>query len=159
MTAALRPMTVDDLGEVELLEADLFGRGSWTRGMFLSELHGPWRHYRVAEAAGRIIGYAGIALGETSQVMTIGVHPQWRRRGVGRLLFTDLLETAREFGALEVILEVRIDAEAPQAMYTDFGFTPLGVRKNYYQAEGIDALVMHKRLRRSVGPIGSEVTQ
>ena len=159
MTAVLRAMTGADLEEVESLEADLFGRGRWTRGMFLSELQGPRRHYRVAEADGRIIGYAGIALGETSQVMTIGVHPRWRRRGLGRLLFTDLLEAARDFGAIEVILEVRVDAEAPQAMYTDFGFTPLGVRKNYYQAEGIDALVMHKRLRRGVGPIGSEVTQ
>src|SRR5699024_10212943 len=102
---------------------------------------------------------AGIALGETSQVMTIGVHPGHRRRGIGRMLMSDLLAAARAHGAREVILEVRVDAEAPQAMYRDFGFTPVGVRKNYYQSEGIDALVMHTRLTGRIGPVGSEVTQ
>lgn len=158
MTTKLRPMVDADVPEVAALEADLFGASRWTAGMFHNELASPRRHYRVAELAGHLIGYAGIALGETCQVMTIGVHPDHRRRGVGRTLFADLLAAARQAGAREVILEVRVDAEAPQAMYTDFGFRPIGVRKNYYQAEGIDALVMHKRLRRPLGPVGSEVT-
>lgn len=154
----LRPATSADLEDIVALETRLFGAGAWSRGMFLSELDAPWRHYRVAEHDGRILGYAGIALGETAQVMTIGVDPQHRRRGIGRLLFGDLLAAARTFGAREIILEVRVDAAAPQAMYTEFGFTPVGVRKNYYQSEGIDALVMHKEIRRRVGPVGSEVT-
>jgi len=159
MTPTLRPLVPGDLDAVLPLEAELFGRGKWTRGMFLSELSAPRRHYQVAERAGGIVGYAGIALGETSQVMTIGVHPGHRRQGIGRMLLSDLLEAARRFGAMEAILEVRIDAAAPQAMYTEFGFTPMGVRKNYYQAEGIDALVMHKQLRSRIGPVGSEVTE
>lgn len=159
MTGNLRPMTAADLDVILELEAELFGRGQWTRGMFLNELAAPRRHYRMVEDGEQIVGYAGIALGETSQVMTIGVHPRRRREGIGRKLFTDLLETAEEFGAKEIVLEVRIDAEAPQAMYEAFGFTPMGVRKNYYQAEGIDALVMHKHTRRPIGPVGSEVTE
>ncbi len=152
-------MEVEDLGPVERLEAELFGIGKWTRGMFLSELGAPLRHYRVAERDGQILGYAGIALGETSQVMTIGVHPGHRREGIGRLLLADLLDAAREAGAREVILEVRVDAEAPQAMYRKFGFDPIAVRKNYYQSEGVDALVMQKQLRRRIGPVGSEVAE
>ena len=152
-------MEVEDLGPVEQLEAELFGIGKWTHGMFLSELGAPLRHYRVAERDGQILGYAGIALGETSQVMTIGVHPDRRREGIGRLLLADLLNAAREAGAREVILEVRVDAEAPQAMYRNFGFDPIAVRKNYYQSEGVDALVMQKQLRRRIGPVGSEVAE
>lgn len=158
MTPALRPLSVADLDVVLELEAELFGRGRWTRGMFLSEISGPSRHYRVAEADGRILGYAGVLLGDSAHVMTIGVHPGVRRRGIGRLLLTDLIDAARAAGASEILLEVRADAEAPQAMYRAFGFTPVGVRKNYYQAEGLDALVMHKQLTRRIGPVGSEVT-
>lgn len=158
MTPTLRPLTSADLDVVLELEAELFGRGSWTRGMFLSEISGLWRHYRVAESDGKILGYAGVLLGESSHVMTIGVRPSARRRGIGRLLLTDLIDAARAAGAREILLEVRTDAEAPQAMYRSFGFTPVGVRKNYYQAEGLDALVMHKQLTRRIGPVGSEVT-
>lgn len=152
-----------DVDQVHALEAELFGKGQWTRGMFLSELHAPWRHYVVAETAGAgegtIIGYAGIALGPTAQVMTIGVDPAHRRQGIGRTLFSNLLEAAMRHRSAEVILEVRVDSPAPIAMYEEFGFRPMGVRKNYYQAEGIDALVMHKRLRQGIGPVGSESIQ
>jgi len=158
MSPDLRPMTPADVPEVAELEEVLFGRGRWRPSMFLSELRAPRRHYRVAEVGGVLAGYAGIALGESAQVMTIGVHPEHQRRGIGRVLFDDLLRAARAGGAREVVLEVRVDASVPQAMYASFGFTPLGVRKNYYQPEGIDALVMHKRLRRPLGPVGSEVT-
>lgn len=154
-------MVLGDLDAVADLEAELFGKGKWSRAMFVSELHAPWRHYIVAVPAGdpeTILGYAGIALGESAQVMTIGVAPAARRQGIGRRLLTDLLREAEEHGSREAILEVRVDAEAPQAMYRKFGFIGIGVRKNYYQAEGIDALVMKKNLGPQVGPVGSEAT-
>lgn len=153
-------MTQADIDVVLELEADLFGVGQWSRGMFQAELQAPARHYRVAEeSGGQIVGYAGVALGHTSQVMTIGVDSAWRRRGIGSALMKDLIEAACDWGGKEMILEVRIDAHPPQAMYEAFGFKPMGVRKNYYQAEGVDALVMHRQLRDGIGPIGSEVTQ
>lgn len=157
MTGQLRPMCERDLDAVAALDAEVFGRGKWTRGMFQSELTAERRHYRVLEERGELRGYAGIALGESSQIMTIGVRSEHRRRGLGRGLLADLLDAARGFGAMEVILEVRIDAPGPQGLYKEFGFIPMGVRKNYYQAEGVDALVMHKRLRGGIGPVGSEV--
>src|SRR5690625_2345581 len=159
MTPTLRPLVAADLDAVLSLEAELFGRGKWTRGMFLSELGAPRRHYQVAERAGGIVGYAGIALGETSQVMTIGVDPGHRRQGIGRMLLSDLLEAARRVGAMEAILEVRIGAAAPQVIYSECGFTRRGVPKSYSQGECIDALVMHKRLRSRIGQVGSEVTE
>src|SRR5690625_87238 len=157
MSLQLRPALESDLDVLAALDAELFGRGRWTKAMFLGELNAPLRHYRVAEAGGQIRGYAGITLGETAQVMTIGVHPEHRRQGIGRMLLADLLRAAKDFGAREVILEVRVDARGPQALYEEFGFVPFGVRKNYYQSEGIDALIMHKNLRRRLGPVGSEV--
>jgi|SRR5690625_5030615 len=156
---SLLPMTEAHLDSIEELEAQIFGIGKWSRGMFQSELEAPARHYRVAHAeAVGVVGYAGVFLGESSQVMTIGVAPQWQRRGIGASLLADLIQAAREWGAKEMLLEVRVDAHPPQAMYKSFGFRRVGIRKNYYQAEGVDALVMHKQLRKGPGPIGSEVT-
>lgn len=181
-------MTDADLPEVSELDAELFGPSRWNRATFASELRAPWRHYVVAEvcvaeacagqhppgagAAGespadageslakgaRLAGYAGIALGETAQVMTIGVNPAAQGQGIGRLLFTELLAQCEEYGCREVILEVRVDNAAAQGMYRDFGFAGIGVRKNYYQSEGIDALVMKKIFGPRIGPVGSEVT-
>ena len=79
-------MTAHDLGRVAELEHELFGVGAWSLGMLHEEMAAPGRAYAAAEAAGRVVGYAGVALGADAEVMTIGVETVWRRRGVGAAL-------------------------------------------------------------------------
>ena len=45
-------------------------------------------------------------------------------------------------GAEAVSLEVRVTNWGAQRMYGRFGFRPVGIRKNYYQEIGEDALIM-----------------
>jgi len=57
---------------------------------------------------------------------------------------TDLanLAEARRRGATACTLEVRVANHAAQGLYHQFGFAPVGIRKNYYAETGEDALIM-----------------
>ncbi|MGH9297420.1 MAG: ribosomal protein S18-alanine N-acetyltransferase [Acidimicrobiales bacterium] len=116
----------------------------WSLSLYLSELAmGSGRAYFVATAESEVVGYAGlmIAVGE-GHVTTIGVAPRWQRHGVGRRLMLAVAATARERGAEDLTLEVRVTNTGAQALYHEFGFVPAGIRKNYYAEVHEDALIM-----------------
>src|SRR5205823_3688349 len=78
-----------------------------------------------------------------------GVHPDWRRQGVGRRLLIALIDLAEELRASRVTLEVRTGNQAAQALYAELGFEVAGRRGNYYTDDGEDALVMTTASLRS----------
>ena len=85
-----------------------------------------------------------IAAGEV-EVLTVGVTPAARRRGVGQALMVAALAVAREAGVGEAFLEVAVDNDAAIALYGLLGFETAGLRKAYYDlgpAGYADALVM-----------------
>ena len=47
-----------------------------------------------------------------------------------------------------MLLEVRVDNMPALALYQRFGFQRLGLRKRYYQPEGIDAYTMSLDIAR-----------
>ena len=79
------------------------------------------------------------------EVLTVGVTPQARRRGVGLALMLAALDVAREAGTAEAFLEVAVDNDPAIKLYELMGFERTGVRKAYYDlgpAGFMDALVM-----------------
>ena len=60
----------------------------------------------------------------------------------GLALAGSLLLAACDMGAEAVSLEVRVTNWGAQRLYARFGFRPVGIRKNYYQEIGEDALIM-----------------
>ncbi len=156
MTAVLREMRWWDLDPVLALERELFPEDAWSPGMFWSELAhargpGATRRYVVAEEAGRVVGYAGLAAaGGLGDVQTIAVAKDQWGTGLGSRLLTDLLGHATAFECAEVLLEVRVDNTRAQKLYERFGFEPIGFRRGYYQPGNIDALVM--RLTTTTDP-------
>ncbi|OEJ29446.1 ribosomal-protein-alanine N-acetyltransferase [Streptomyces agglomeratus] len=145
-----------DLDPVLALERELFPEDAWSPGMFWSELAhargpGATRRYVVAEEAGRVVGYAGLAAaGGLGDVQTIAVAKDQWGTGLGSRLLTDLLGHATAFECAEVLLEVRVDNTRAQKLYERFGFEPIGFRRGYYQPGNIDALVM--RLTTTTDP-------
>lgn len=84
------------------------------------------------------------------EVLTVGVTPAARRRGVARALMTAALGAARQAGAHAAFLEVAIDNAAAESLYTSLGFIQSGLRKGYYDrgaAGRMDARVMRLDLR------------
>lgn len=147
-TAVLREMRWWDIEPVLELEKDLFPEDAWSRGMFWSDLAhargpGATRRYVVAENAGRIVGYGGLAsAGDTGDVQTIAVAREHWGTGLGGLILTELLRAATAFECAEVLLECRVDNVRAQKLYERFGFEAIGFRRGYYQPGNVDALVM-----------------
>jgi ribosomal-protein-alanine N-acetyltransferase len=100
------------------------------------------RPARPGPGKGPILGYYGFQLVlDEGHIMTIAVHPDYRRRGLGELLLLDLFGEAQRRGALRLTLEVRVSNLVAQELYRKYGFTEEGRRLRYY-ADGEDALIL-----------------
>lgn len=171
----LRRAHPQDLDDVMWLEHAAFPTDAWSASQMSGELHSPHGYYVVVETtdghAPTVVGYAGLsslAGNPAADVQTIAVAAEHRGTGVGRVLFTELLDEARRRGVHEVFLEVRADNPVAQTMYSGFGFEHIATRPRYYQPDGVDAWVMRAPLESapgvagaadtagSVGPIGRE---
>ena len=155
MTVQLTRLRWWHIGEVMVLEEDLFGPEKWSPSMFWNELANH-HHYLVAldddetgDADGRVAGYAGLAVSgpDESWVQNIAVRRDAQRRGIGRLLLEALLAEAARRGAASVLLEVRADNDPARCLYAACGFERIAVRRRYYQPGDVDALVLRRRLR------------
>jgi len=139
----IEPMRMTDVPAVHVLERLCF-TSPWPAYAFEQELSANrMAHYLVARAGRKVVGFGGIWLMvDEAHITTFGVHPAWRRKGVGRRMLLALLETAIEIGASRMTLEVRVGNEAAQALYAAFGFEVTGRRVAYYSDDGEDAYVM-----------------
>lgn len=121
----------------------------WSADVFRRELaQGDRRCYVVARTGRQIAGVAGLLLtipGAEAHVTVIAVDPDRRGQGIGRMLLAHLAGVAIERGADAMTLEVRPSNEPAMALYRRFGFAPEGVRRNYYELEGEDALILWAR--------------
>jgi ribosomal-protein-alanine N-acetyltransferase len=119
----------------------------WSPQAFRAELEARGGVGLVAvDERGRVVAYAlaAQAHGEV-EIRSLAVAPAWRRRGLARRLLHALLETQREAGASDVLLEVRSSNLAARRLYAASGFEPRGERPRYY-ADGETAIVMGVRL-------------
>ncbi|MEV0268497.1 MAG: ribosomal protein S18-alanine N-acetyltransferase [Hamadaea sp.] len=127
------------------IEADLFGAEAWTAGMFWNELANG-HLYLAATEDGAVLGYGGLALSPPDEawINNVAVRRDAQRRGIGRALVAALLDVASRAGIDQTLLEVAADNKPAQALYADFGFETVGVRKRYYQPSNTDAWVMRR---------------
>jgi ribosomal-protein-alanine N-acetyltransferase len=139
----VEPMRLGDVSAVLEIERLSFS-SPWPAFAFEQELTANrLAHYLVARMDGRVVGFGGIWLMvDEAHITTFGVHPDHRRRGVGRRLLLRLAELAIELGSARLTLEVRVSNEPAQALYRAFGFRVAGRRIAYYSDDGEDALVM-----------------
>ena len=86
------------------------------------------------------------AIAGEAEIISIGVRPEARRRGIGRRLLEAALAAAAAGGAERLFLEVAADNYQALGLYLSHDFTEVGRRPNYYQRNGggIMALVLSK---------------
>ncbi len=90
----------------------------------------------------QLVGYAGGFIVDGGvQILKIGTDPAWRRRGIARQLIARVASDARDLGASEVSLEVRLSNTGAQAFYETIGMRSIGVRPHYY-SDREDAVIM-----------------
>ena len=157
-------MSAGDLELVVLLDAMSFPL-AWPPGAFAKELANPqarcWVIETLADAPLKYEQLAGPPLGpqtvqpgeravaamlvywlvlDEAHIATLAVHPDLRRRGLGRMILSCALEEATLEGAKLAYLEVRESNKAAQDLYRSFGFEVTGRRSRYYMTE--DAVLM-----------------
>jgi ribosomal-protein-alanine acetyltransferase len=145
MSHQIRIATEADLEQIMQIEKACFANDAWSKSNMKSELLAPHTTYVVAEESNSLIGYAGLSKLPTttsSDIQTIAVSESHRGLGVGRKLMESLLAFAKEQKAKEVFLEVREDKPTPQSLYSSLGFRAIDRRENYYQPDGVAAIVM-----------------
>ncbi|MGR2753052.1 ribosomal protein S18-alanine N-acetyltransferase [Agromyces arachidis] len=148
MSLMLRRARPDDLDGVMALERSVFVADAWPAEAMRSELAGEHTYYLVAVDDARpreVLGYAGLLAPRGSgqgDIQTIAVEPAHRGAGLGRALVNALIDEARRRGAHELFLEVRADNPVARALYESLGFRATGVRRGYYQPDGVDAIAM-----------------
>jgi ribosomal-protein-alanine N-acetyltransferase len=102
---------------------------------------------RDAQPQGFVMAWA--AAGD-SELLTVAVVPEARRRGVGASLVTAAGVAASARGAVSMYLEVAEDNLAARALYAKLGYDDAGRRHAYYAGGGgaVDAIVMRRELAR-----------
>jgi ribosomal-protein-alanine N-acetyltransferase len=137
-----------DLGALAELEVACFSH-PWTPAQVSAEIAaGPPGAFLVLRGpggggGGTILGYCAYRLAvDEAEILTLAVHPAWRRRGLARRLLHLALDRAARAGARRALLEVRASNEAALAAYSALGFERLGTRRDYYREPLEDALVL-----------------
>lgn len=140
---SVAPMVPEDIPAVHAIESASFPT-PWPPYAFRQEIEtNRMARYLVVRGGERVVAYAGIWLMvDEAHVTTFAVLPAYRRRGIGGLLLSELLDLSAELGASVVTLEVRLSNASARRLYQLFGFRPVGVRPRYYSDDGEDALIM-----------------
>lgn len=129
---------------VMTIEAASYPR-PWSSGVFESEIEQMKtgsRHYVVGRRVRTIVGYAGLWFAtDEAHVTNVAVDPGQHRTGIAsQLLLVQAAEAIRR-KCPAWTLEVLVSSVGAQELYRQFGFSPVGVRKNYYENTE-DAIVM-----------------
>lgn len=139
----LRHMTEDDLETVMTIERETYPF-PWTFGIFHDCMHVGYSCW-VYELDNEIEAYAVMSVGaDEAHILTLVVRENSRGQGLGRMMLQFLKDTAVQYKADTLLLEVRPSNDVALQLYRSFGFNDLAVRPNYYPAESgrEDALIM-----------------
>ena len=133
-----------DLPVFVSLDKELFPYSPWSASQYKEEFSSPTRHFVVAlDETESIIGYAGVFApgGAEADVLTVGVIPDQRGKGIARKLMAQITDWAGQQGSTAMMLEVKVDNIEAIGLYESLGYSKLNIRKDYFGA-GLDALVM-----------------
>ena len=84
------------------------------------------------------------------EILSLGVVPRWRRRGIGQDLLRAAIAEARRRALPSLVLEVATDNDAATGLYAGFGFVAVGRRARYYRRPDgrADAFILRLSLER-----------
>ncbi len=162
----IQPMSPEDISSVLELDRLCFG-GLWNAQSYQRELDSPnsdllilvisldsqdgkneatFKSSKIQSHTNNhpmIIGIGCLwAILEEAHITILGIHPQYRRLGLGQLLIYALMKSAWEKRLERATLEVAVSNTSALSLYHKFGFQKVGCRRGYYQQTGEDALIL-----------------
>lgn len=135
----IRQAGPDDALRLAQMEQICFPEDPWPQNVLLSLAS----RFLLAQGGEAAVGYALLTkVLDEGSLDNLAVLPEYRGRGVGKALMDAVLADARQSGLRFLTLEVRESNAAAISLYRQVGFSPVGRRKNYYQKQHEDAIVM-----------------
>jgi ribosomal-protein-alanine N-acetyltransferase len=133
---------VDGVAEVDRLSFAL----PWSRDSFEAEVsRNDFARYVVAVSDDQVIGYAGVwIIAGEGQITNIAVHPDFRGMGAACKMLEALIDICIAESVRDMTLEVRVSNTPAINLYKKFGFAEEGIRKQFYEDNKEDALIMWK---------------
>jgi ribosomal-protein-alanine N-acetyltransferase len=157
---SLNPLTEALLPAVVELDRQVLG-GLWSLDGYQRELESPVSDLLVLQSAPEhhepvsgpasdpmpsVLGFACLwAIADEAHIVTLMVHPIVQGQGLGQALLTALMAQAWQRQLARATLEVRASNQPALCLYEKFGFQQLGQRRNYYQDNGEDALILWRK--------------
>ena len=139
---------LEHIDEIEQLEKQCFSV-PWSRQALISQLPDDMHIFIAAfNESGRVLGYVGMMyVLDEGYISNVAVSPECRRLGIADKLIESLIKRANERNLSFVTLEVRESNLPAIELYRKFGFSDVGMRKNYYNKPTENAILMTKFLR------------
>lgn len=138
----IRLATVADLPAILAIERASPAAAHWPNSEYAGAVTSPTRLTLVAEEDSEIVGFV-VALTAVSEwdLENIAVHPDSRRRGVGRALMQAFIDAGAQARATEIRQEIRASNLAAQRLAQSCGFLQEGRRAGYYREPMDDAML------------------
>ncbi|WOI53146.1 ribosomal protein S18-alanine N-acetyltransferase [Parvularcula sp. LCG005] len=138
----VRAAEIGDAAVIAPLHHDAFADSPWDTAYWQNLLSRRTTLAMVAERENRLAAFCVFQIiADEAEVLTIGVAADQRRHGLGRALFSSMIEAARAREVGHIFLEVATDNEPARRLYDEFNFVPLRERRDYY-ARGRHAVQM-----------------
>ena len=82
---------------------------------------------------------------DEAQINYFVIHQKFRKRGFGSHLMSYLIKQCEKLNLRKLLLEVSQSNITAERFYSNFSFSTVGIRKNYYK-DGSDAVLKEKKL-------------
>ncbi len=140
----IKRMTNDDVTEVFHIEELVHPEHHWSKDSFYNELANKLAfYYCVKNEDDKILGYIGLwHIIDEAHVTTLAVHPDYRKQQLAQILLIKAIEDCYKDMIKYITLEVRESNTPAIMLYEKFLFESIGMRKNYYQDNGENAIIM-----------------
>ena len=124
------------------------GNEPWNESAMAQFIAGPRTVCLIAAIAGdEPVGFLiARAAADEAELLTIGVLPGHRKRGIGQALLREAVAVLRPGGIRQLFLEVEETNTPALSLYRGLGAVPVGRRPGYYE-NGADAAVLRLDLQ------------
>lgn len=143
----IRKVDKKDLDRIYEIELKCFPRDAYPKSLLSYYLFLAGDTSFVIEVDGRVVGYIIVLIrwGNLGHILSLAIDPEYRGRGLGRLLLKEAIERIKREKEVKVFrLEVRASNVPAIRLYKSLGFRYSFFRPNYYQ-DGEGCYVMFLR--------------
>lgn len=144
----IRKATAEDVSSILNLERMCFKNNAYSEEQIRWILADSDYQVFLFEEDGQEIGALMLtSYRKRGKVISVGVHPDWRKRGIGRQLMEWGERCFLDSGVRRVDLEVWVGNQEAISFYESLGYKIAGTLRAYYSGK-LDAHKMRKELQR-----------